>query len=255
MVKYANILNYGAGVNSTALLILVANGHIKDIDPLSLIVLFADTGAEQPETYEYIPIIADYCTKKGMKFEIIKAKYTLEEYVYKSGILPSRSMRWCTNLLKIRPIGQRASMADIEKPYGQLVGFDLKEIKRIKHFRSTRGALERFPLVEIGLARGDCISIIRDENLPTPVKSRCFCCPFQSLSSFVLTARKYPELAYKTSEMELWTNLKRDGRNPFYLFREPISSIIMRADEILKRASRKGTLPDNVPVVYALSKD
>lgn len=240
--KYTDILNYGAGVNSTALLILAANGLIKDIDPISLIAIFADTGAEQPETYEYVPVIKDYCMTKGIKFETVKAKYSLEDYVYKSGILPSRSMRWCTGLLKIRPIGKRASMADIEKPYGQLIGFDLKEIKRIKRIKSTRNALERFPLVEMGLTRDDCISIIKDENLPTPVKSRCFCCPFQGLSSFALMAKKYPELADKSIKMEVWTNLRRNGKKPFYIFRESVPSIIKRADEILERARQRGNI-------------
>jgi len=242
MGRYANILNYGAGVNSTALLVLAANYYIRDVDPQSLIALFADTGAEQPESYQYIPIIESYCREKGIKFEIVKPKYTLEEYVYKSGILPSRSMRWCTNRLKIRPIRQRASMADIEKPYGQLLGFDRNEIKRIKRFKSTRNTEERFPLVEMDLTREDCITIITGENLPIPVKSRCFCCPFQALSSFLLMANKYPELADRASKMELWTNLKRDGRVPFYIFREPLPSIIKRGDEILKRALRRGTL-------------
>ena len=61
--KYTHVLNCGAGVNSTALLILAANGFIKEIDPTSLIAIFADTGAEQPETYDYIPIIKDYCLR------------------------------------------------------------------------------------------------------------------------------------------------------------------------------------------------
>jgi len=109
MTKYTNILNYGAGVNSTALLVLIANGLVEGVAPFSVIALFADTGAERPETYAYIPVIKDYCAQKGIKFETVKSNYTLVQYVYKSGILPSRSMRWCTNLLKIRPIRERAS--------------------------------------------------------------------------------------------------------------------------------------------------
>ena len=47
-----NIVSYGAGINSTAMLIGL---HQKGI-PIDLI-LFADPGGEQPYTYEYLPIM------------------------------------------------------------------------------------------------------------------------------------------------------------------------------------------------------
>ena len=58
-----NVVAYGGGVNSTAMLIGM---HRKGI-PIDL-VLFADLGAEQPRTYEYLPIMNDwllYRQKRG----------------------------------------------------------------------------------------------------------------------------------------------------------------------------------------------
>ena len=43
-------LSYGAGVQTTALLVLVASGK----QPRPAAVLFADTGGEHPETYAYL---------------------------------------------------------------------------------------------------------------------------------------------------------------------------------------------------------
>ena len=245
--KYGYILNYGAGVNSTALLILIANGRLENIDTRKLIVLFADTGAERPHTYEYVNLIRDYCSWKSISFETVRAQYTLEEYVYHSGILPSRFMRWCTDRLKIRPIRRRASMYDVAKPYQQLIGFDADEPVRVRHNMLYKDALERFPLVELGLSREDCALIIRNENLPLPKKSSCFCCPFQRLSSFVLLAKQYPQLVERAAKLEALANLRRNDGKSFYLFREPISSIVERANEIIDRARRKGTLLDDVP--------
>ena len=56
-----NILAYGGGTNSTALLIGL-HQHGVPVD----LILFADTGAEQPHTYKYIPIMNAWLTAHGM---------------------------------------------------------------------------------------------------------------------------------------------------------------------------------------------
>ena len=56
-----NIVGYGGGVNSTAMLV----GMCKKGIPADLI-LFADPGGEQPYTYEYLPIMDDWLARHGM---------------------------------------------------------------------------------------------------------------------------------------------------------------------------------------------
>ena len=56
-----NVVSYGAGTNSTALLIGL---HQKGI-PVDLI-LFADPGSEQPYTYEYLPIMDGWLARHRM---------------------------------------------------------------------------------------------------------------------------------------------------------------------------------------------
>ena len=56
-----NIVSYGGGVNSTAMLV----GMYKKGIPVDLI-LFADPGGEQPYTYEYLPIMDDWLARHGM---------------------------------------------------------------------------------------------------------------------------------------------------------------------------------------------
>ena len=55
-----NIVSYGAGTNSTALLIEMLNRGI----PCNLIT-FADTGGERPETYEYMKMFSSWLVSKG----------------------------------------------------------------------------------------------------------------------------------------------------------------------------------------------
>ena len=49
-----NIVSYGGGVNSTAMLI----GLHRRSTPIDLI-LFSDTGGEQPHTYDFLPVMND----------------------------------------------------------------------------------------------------------------------------------------------------------------------------------------------------
>ena len=55
------VVSYGGGKNSTALLILCQKLGIK-VD----LILFADTGGEIPQTYEYIEMFSDWLVNHGM---------------------------------------------------------------------------------------------------------------------------------------------------------------------------------------------
>ena len=59
--KSINMVSYGGGVNSTALLIGLHQHRI----PVDLI-LFADTGAEHPHTYAYLDIMDRWLKDHGM---------------------------------------------------------------------------------------------------------------------------------------------------------------------------------------------
>ncbi len=55
-----NIVSYGGGTNSTAMLIECVNRGIK-VD----LILFADTGGERPHTYKYIEMFSRWLVGKG----------------------------------------------------------------------------------------------------------------------------------------------------------------------------------------------
>ena len=56
-----NIVSFGGGTNSAALLI----GLYKHKIPIDLIT-FADTGAEHPHTYQFIEIGSPQCSMTGL---------------------------------------------------------------------------------------------------------------------------------------------------------------------------------------------
>ena len=54
-------VSYGVGVDSTAMLIGLNRLGIRPD-----LILFADTGGEMPETYEYLPIIGRWLKAQGL---------------------------------------------------------------------------------------------------------------------------------------------------------------------------------------------
>ncbi len=92
------VVSYGGGVNSTAMLI----GLVERKEPVDLI-LFANTGGETPDTYEYVdrfsrwlaarslpPIVTvQKTTKRAGRFRGANETLTLERRCLEEGHLPS----------------------------------------------------------------------------------------------------------------------------------------------------------------------
>ncbi len=86
-----NIVGYGGGTNSTAMLIGLYHRKI----PVDLI-LFSNTGGEQPHTYDFLPIMDRWLEEHGLP-TITQVEYTdrngerltLEQECLRSGSLPA----------------------------------------------------------------------------------------------------------------------------------------------------------------------
>lgn len=85
------VVAYGLGVDSTAMLIEFARRRIRPDR-----ILFADTGGEKPETYNYLPVIRAFLGRVGfpdvvtVRYQPKRAAYhTLEGQCLHTGTLPS----------------------------------------------------------------------------------------------------------------------------------------------------------------------
>src|ERR1700686_4570182 len=91
-------LSFGAGVNSTAALLLYR----------PRVLIFADTGDEYPETYSYLEdYVLPFVISYGGSFITVRneGKYRrLRDQALAERIIPVRISRWCTDKWKIRPI-------------------------------------------------------------------------------------------------------------------------------------------------------
>ena len=79
------ILSFGAGKDSTAILILHLFVEDLDIDP----VVFADTGAESKGTYRHLEFIKDLCADADLPFHhIARDGENIIEWCERLGIVP-----------------------------------------------------------------------------------------------------------------------------------------------------------------------
>ena len=192
-----HILSFGGGLNSTALLVfLIDNKYPLDE------VIFADTGGEVPETYNYLKIIDSYLCKHRIPFKIVRSKNgALYDCCIRRKVTPSQIWRWCTRDYKITPI--HAHYRSLNNHIIQYLGIAYEERDRMKQSR-VEYVTNIFPLVDNKLSRQDCIDIIMlaDADLPIPVRSGCFFCPFNSLSRWTEIFERHRDLLLKARTLE-----------------------------------------------------
>jgi len=207
-----NVLNLGAGVQSSALALMAAHG---DITPLPDFAVFADVGAEPDEVYEWLETLRGLinkaphpfpihtvrhgnltenqlkpavATKKAINYEIGE-KY-MRRIIPMFGILPDGKKtaaigRSCTADYKIKPIEKKIKeLCEIKRgqkhiTVTQWIGISWDEIQRAKEARQHWTQL-RYPLLELKMTRSKIIEWMKDRGFPNPPRSACYYCPFHS---------------------------------------------------------------------------
>ena len=218
------ILSFGGGVNSTALLALAYLGKVE-VDE----VVFADTGAELPETYEHIRRMKRVCREIGIPFTTVRGKEkgitNLYDYCLHYRIIPLREYRWCTDKFKVRPIASWVKGKEKKKKPVMLIGFDANEGRRIeRHLRFYPFAEKEFPLFDMKITRRKCKDIIRRAGWDVPVRSGCFFCPFKPSKYWRWLLDNHPDLFNKARELEENSRKYPDTR----LYRIPLKDVEKR---------------------------
>lgn len=205
------VLSMGAGVQTTAMLILYGDGHTYDY------IIFADTGNEPPEVYGYIEkYLKPHAEKMGIPWITVKNKWnvSLQEYLEGHGsIKPVIINRQCTRDFKIRPINRflRSRGAHFKHPAIVDIGFSLDESDRLGPVSpdSPRYVVNNYPLMRDSITRERCKEIIREFGWPEPPKSSCDFCPYRGKRWFKRMSRENPKRLLSIISME-----KTDKRYP-----------------------------------------
>jgi len=204
-VIYPNsCINFGGGVNSVAMVILLVNGGWTGP------IVFSDTQTEHPETYCYMDMFEqDWLKPRGLEIVRLKGlpwqKYgnglSLIDYCEKMEVIPVAMIRWCTSRWKGRPLDRWRKAHNIKMP---LIGIAANESHRMPtHCR---------PLCDWHITRQKCVEVIEHEGLSIPCKSSCYICPLQRTSQWRELWEKHPELFERAARLEENANKQRIKR-------------------------------------------
>ncbi len=194
-----NIISYGGGQNSTAMIIEMFNRNM----PINEII-FADVGDEMPETYEFLKEFKEWCEDKGLKFIIVKSELgSLFDYYFRKKLIPYRMFRHCTDKFKVRPINKYIrDKYGLKTPVNMWIGIGSDEAHRKEKIQGRQQFTYKFPLINWNVDREKCVEIIKKEGLSIPVKSGCYFCPFQPQGAWKSLINTHPDLYDKSINFE-----------------------------------------------------
>jgi hypothetical protein len=168
-------------------------------------ILFADTGGEKPHTYAHVKEVSEWCVSRGFP-PIVTVQsqdregnyYTLEQRCLDNKMLPSIAygLKACSEKHKKRPQTKWLRENGLSDAV-RLLGFDAGEPHRAKDYPG-----ERYPLIEWGWGREECMLAIARAGLTQPGKSACFFCPSSKKREILELKRVYPDLASRAVAME-----------------------------------------------------
>lgn len=204
------VLNLGAGVQSTTLLLLAAEGRIPRFD----VAIFADTGWEPAAVYRHLDRIErDVAAPAGipvLRVSVGNIRADALDPAHRFASMPlyvtnpdgsrGRGRRQCTAEYKIRPIQEavRRLLGAKDKDNGRpgrvkagrhvlsAIGISRDEVHRAKDSQVTYSRHEH-PLLWLagaadgreGWQRTDCVRYLRSNGFGATPKSACVGCPFR----------------------------------------------------------------------------
>lgn len=194
MSEPLHILSLGAGVQSSTLALMAAAG---EIGPMPKAAVFADTGDEPLSVYRWL----DWLTTQ-LPFPVVKADNgeSLSEHVFSSIDVKTRVSkpplftagsdgnkeglltRDCTKDFKVSVIQRAVRKLMIEhdtKSVIQWIGISTDEAVRMKPSR-VKYSTHRWPLIDMGMSRHDCLRWMEANGYPKPPRSACVYCPHHS---------------------------------------------------------------------------
>ena len=260
-----HICGISGGKDSSALAVYMRN-KIPDME-----YFFCDTGAELPETYEYLTRLEVIL---GKPIARLNAQRGFDHWfeVFR-GTLPSPQMRWCTKLMKIKPIEEW--IGDTQAI--SYVAIRADESNRKGYISTKPNITTRFPFVEDNVDYHQVLKILEDAGVGLPTyyewrtRSGCYFCFYQRKAEWIGLSEKHPELFERAVaiEQKVLTDAGVDGDADFgdramrgrqYTWSggETLVQLKSRRDQILERheaaKARANRTRDNIPLIEALAE-
>jgi len=225
-----HLLGLSGGKDSAALAI-----YMRDTVP-EMEYYFTDTGAELPETLEFIDLMEDYLGK-----EIIRLNGGRQfDYYLKlhNNYLPSAQQRWCTINLKLKPFEDFVGDDEVIS----YVGIRADEPQREGYVSTKPNIKAVFPFKEDGLVKDDIIKLLEDSGLGLPKyyewrsRSGCHFCFYQRKIEWIGLYEHHPELFEDAKRYEKYD--EKTGKRYTWSQGESLDELLARKDEIKEKFAK-----------------
>lgn len=237
-----HICGISGGKDSSALAVYMRD-EIPDME-----YFFCDTGAELPETYEYLNRLE---VVLGKPIQRLNSERGFDHWfeVFR-GALPSPQMRWCTKNMKIKPIEDWIGDA----PAISYVAIRADESNRTGYVSTKPNLESRFPFIENDIDHAGVMRILEDAGIGLPTyyewrtRSGCYFCFYQRKAEWVGLADRHPDLFERAVAIEQkvlldagangnadFTGNAMRGRDYTWSGGETLLELIDRRDEIMAK--------------------
>ena len=190
------VLSLGAGVQSTAVLLMMIEGELPKADA----VIFADTGWEPIAVYDHLKKLELLMAKNNLPFYKVSAGNIREDFMKSETRFASMPLhilnnnnkkamirRQCTSEYKIVPLlkkqrelaGLKSGQQSKEHLITTIIGISFDEIQRMRD-PAFSWIKNEYPLVDLRITREDCLDWCNKHGYDKPPRSACIGCPFKS---------------------------------------------------------------------------
>lgn len=202
------VFNYGGGRQTVAMCIMIAKGILPKPD----VAVMADTGRENPMTWEYLdkytqPLMRDL----GVPVQVASHELATVDLhghngdllipVYtQTGKLPT----YCSNEWKRRVVNRYLRSIGVKGGGVRWIGLAMDERKRWKrHHNVVEGNWKTVcPLVDKMMNTHACLEVVKAFGWPEPHHSSCWMCPHKRNKEWRDLRDKHPEAFQKAIDMD-----------------------------------------------------
>lgn len=228
------VFSFGGGVQSTAALVLAAQGKID-----YKTFVFANTGddSENPETIEYVHNISmPYAKEHGLEIveiqkqrrsggpdtilnTLMRRERSIDIPVWLASGAPGN--RQCTLMFKRKEVARytKSLGATPQNPAMVGIGFSVDEWRRVRYDSGIEWEGRDYPIVDLGMTREECQQLVIDAGLPRVPKSSCWFCPYHSTEQWKELKENQAPLWEKALDLEDMLNDRREtiGKDRIFL--------------------------------------
>jgi hypothetical protein len=199
----------GGGVQSTAIAALITLGKL----PKPAHAWIVDVGWEKASTFDYVKaVLIPKLNDAGVTLQVIKTKdyrdnslvdkgnnINLPVYEALDGVVRKFDTR-CSGSWKQKVAAKWLREQGVER-CDTWVGISIDEKRRMKP-SAKKWNQNRYPLIELGLRREDCIDLIARMGWLKPEHTSCYLCPNQGDFQWQTLKERFPSDFQKAVEAE-----------------------------------------------------